>query len=399
MAADHARQALIEDVNDPEAHQLLALALLEQQKYVRDKDLGDALQSAQTAVQLAPDRPFAQYVLALVYTELQDWKRASDTIAEVLQREPAVPQFWNLSATIHMHFNRWERALEDIGRGLQLDPENTVLQRNRATCLISLGRRGEVVDTLESALRHDPENASVHVSQGYALLHQGKYREAMQHYSEALRLDPMNRSAKAGMLEAMRARNPVYALLLRFFLWMTRFDRKTQMGIMIGGILAVRIINNIFKDSQPLIAGGVTVLWGTFILLTWVARPMVNLILRLDKEARHMLSDEEILASNFIGGLVLLALTCVAAAAILREGLWLGAAMGAICLMLPVTLMISSFKKWVRLSYRGFWGVLAFLMLVAILSLAFGLPGLAEIALLGILFGTVAFSWISSFIS
>src|SRR5690606_36136703 len=120
-----------------------------QQRYWKEKDLGQALESAHSAVQLAPDAAFSHFVLSAVLVELQAWDKAATAISAALDLDPASAEYWNQSAIIHMHFGRWQAAMEEIERGLQQDPENTTLQSNRVRCLISMGRKEDVKETME----------------------------------------------------------------------------------------------------------------------------------------------------------------------------------------------------------------------------------------------------------
>ena len=74
--------------------------------------------------------------------------------------------------------------------------------------------------TVEASLARDPDNPYTHQAQGFAMLQQGDAKRALKHFQEALRLSPGFEPARNGLLVALRAKNPAYRLLLRFFLWM-----------------------------------------------------------------------------------------------------------------------------------------------------------------------------------
>ena len=63
---------------------------------------------------------------------------------------------------------------------------------------------------------------------------QGNPLKAMEHFREALRLDPEMEWARAGIVEAMKARNFVYRWMLAYFLWMARLDSRVRWGLVIG---------------------------------------------------------------------------------------------------------------------------------------------------------------------
>ena len=96
--------------------------------------------------------------------------------------------------------------------------------------LVQLGRKDEAQQTLGSALANDPENALTHANQGWALLHRGDHAKALEHFREALRIDPELDWARAGIVEALKARHLIYRVMLRFFLWMGRQSQGRAVG-------------------------------------------------------------------------------------------------------------------------------------------------------------------------
>jgi hypothetical protein len=84
------------------------------------------------------------------------------------------------------------------------------------------------------------------------------------------------------------------------------------------------------------IANIITILYSIFAVLTWIATPLSNLLLRLDSYGKLLLSRSQIEATNV--GLALLAVS----AGMVGIGLWtgngayFGGALGALALLLPV---------------------------------------------------------------
>ena len=153
-----------------------------------------------------------------------------------------------------------------------LTPESANL---RASALVQLGRREEAGDTIDSALARDPENAFTHANHGWARLHAGDHRAAREHLREALRLDPELDWARQGMIEALKAGNPLYGLMLRYFLWTGRLSRRGQWAVVLGGYVAFRLLGGVAADvpaSRPVVVP-LLVLYALFVLLTWVASP------------------------------------------------------------------------------------------------------------------------------
>ena len=116
--------------------------------------------------------------------------------------------------------------------------------------LVRLGRKSEAVDTVNYALERDPESGFSHANQGWNCLHQNNPKQALDHFREALRLDPELEYAREGMVEALKARNPVYRAMLSYFLWMGRLSDRYQWGIVIGIYFGSRVLLN-FARTYP----------------------------------------------------------------------------------------------------------------------------------------------------
>src|SRR5262249_11867800 len=134
--------------------------------------------------------------------------------------------------------------------GLEQDPEHVSCNNLRAMALVKLGRNAEAGTTIATALERQPENAFSHANQGWGFLHQGNHQKALEHFPGSLRLDPEMEYARAGIVEAMKPRHWIYALFLRYFLWMARLSGKAQWAIIIGGYIGYRALGAL-AEKQP----------------------------------------------------------------------------------------------------------------------------------------------------
>jgi tetratricopeptide (TPR) repeat protein len=297
MAEAEFRQALASEPDDAYAHALLALCLLKGARYQ------DATAEAQTAVHLQPDFPFAHYALAHVFYSRNCYPEALSAAGEAIRLAPEDPDYLSLLASIHMREQRWGDALRAADQGLQFDPEHIRCTNLRATALVKLGRRAEAGRTMDAALAKNPEDAPTHANQGWTFLEKGEPKKALEHFREALRLDPENQWARQGIVEALKARNILYAVMLKYFLWMSRFSRRGQWAIVLGGYFGNRILGAL-EGANPALAPWVhplRLLYVCFALMTWMATPFFNLLLRLNRFGRLVLSREQTIASNWFG--------------------------------------------------------------------------------------------------
>src|SRR5687768_5670263 len=296
-AARELRQHLGTEPHDAVAHAMLAVSLLELDQ------AKDATAEAQQAVGLAPDLSFAHYALAFVLYKRNWLDEARDAAAEAVRLESFNPNHFALLSAIEMERRNWPGALDHAASALQIDPDNDWAINLRAMALVKLGRREEAAQTMGDALAKDPENAYSHANQGWTLLHRGDHRKARVHFREALRLDPTMDWAKAGMVESLKSGFWPYKMLLLFWLWMARLSGKAQWGVILGAWIGSRIIRTVAQNNP----GAGKFLWPifyvyvAFVIATWLAYPLLNLMLRLHRDGRYALSREQVIQSNITG--------------------------------------------------------------------------------------------------
>ena len=377
LAEPELRRALASDPDDPELHTYLSLTL-------SDLDRArEALPEAERAVGLAPDRSVGHYARAVAHLQLDQPKKAAEASRAALRIDPDEVDARVTLASALLAQRQRDEALAVAEEALALDPEHSGAANLRALALVQLGRRDEAAATVQGVLARDPENAVSHANQGWTLLHQGREREAMASFKEALRLDPDNDWARSGIVEAMKARNVVYRLLLRYFLWMDRLSTGQRWGVIIGGYLAARLF-------PPLL-----VVYLPAVLLTWAGDAFFNLVLFLDPFGRLVLSRDERIGAALVGVCVL------GGAALGLGGLATGqlalATVGAglLVLALPVggTFTRPPQRRRMALAYTA---ALVLLGAGAVAALAMGRMEAAQ-SLGGVYaFGVVGFTWLAN---
>ena len=300
------RRSLTESPGNPYILALLALTIVAQDR----KD--EAVKMAQLAIGQSPDEPYPHYALALVYLRCKQLLKAKAAIDEALRLDPYDADYWHILGNIALVRSEFADALEAANHGLEIDAEHGDCQNLKATALTHLGRHDEANRTIKGQLQRDPDDAWTHANQGWACLHQNQNKQAMVHFREALRLDPELEFAQQGMLNALRARNPIYRLLLMYFLWMSRLGTGARWGVIIGGYMGFRLLNNLGNQYPALQVWTLplVILYILFAFLTWTGPVIFNLFLRLDRYGRYLLSEDEVRASNIVGASLLLSLIC-----------------------------------------------------------------------------------------
>ena len=353
LAETELRQGLSQDPGRPFGHALLALTLLQR------KELKEATTEAQQAIHLNPDYAFAHYTLAKVLYTRDHHDKSRAAIEEAIRLDPESPDYHFLLGAIHYDEKRWNEALQSAEQGLQFDAEHASCTNLRAMALVKLGRRGEAGSAIDAALARDPENSATHANQGWALLHEGKAAEALGHFKESLRLNPHSEWARQGIVEALKARNPVYAQMLRSALWLSTLSPRARWGVLVGGYFISRIT-------------GLMILWLAFVLLTWIADPFFNLLLRLDRFGRLALSREQMVESNWIGAVMLLAVLSLLGYVVSKQGEAGVAAIVFGLLLIPVAGVFRAAVGWPRTVMSVYTGLTAFLGLISVFTVSLG---------------------------
>jgi tetratricopeptide (TPR) repeat protein len=358
LAEKELRLALGEEPESPPAHAFLAVCLNEREEF------DQATREARQAIERAPEWPTAYAILARVYLARNRPKEAEPVAQEALRLDPDDPHHYELLARIGLAQRDWGKALEFAERGLAVDAEDAECANLRAMALTRLGRTEEAARTVESALARDPENALGHANLGWNFLQQRNYPKALEHFREALRIDPTNDYAKAGLVEALKARYPFYGLMLRYFLWMGRQSAKLQWVIILGlffGQRALRALADANPALQPWIQP-LLIAYLVFAVLTWVTAPLFNLLLRLNRYGRYALSRDQRLGSTVFGLLLLPAVAALAFWALTGSVLGMLASLYFGLLLLPVTAIFRCAQGWPRLVMVLYTLVLAGLM-------------------------------------
>lgn len=354
LAENETRRVLAEQPDNGYAHALLALCLLKR------KDYSQAIREATEAVRLSPTVAYSHYVAGHILLATNRHDNALKAAEAAITFDPSAPTHYALVAMIHLDRGRWREALKAAETGLAIDPENVECNNVRGMALVKLGRRSEAGASMRQTLALDPHDAFTHANQGWALLHERKPQQAMEHFREALRIDPTLDWARAGIVEALKAKNFVYRWMLAYFLSMSRLNPRVQWMIMMGGWFGAQFLKQI-GNTHPAIAPFTTpiiIVYAIFAILTWLAYPFFNLLLRLNKFGRLALSREQVLAANCVGAALLVCLLCIIGLLTLGWTMLIDAAVMSGLLALPIAAAFGVSKGWPRYAMFGAIGVL-----------------------------------------
>jgi Tfp pilus assembly protein PilF len=276
----------------------------------------------------APDNGVAHALLAVCLTETGRDEEALAESEEALRRRPASPSVWRIRSFVLRRARRHREALaaaneavrldpgqamslirraearssggdlkgalRDVDAALAIDPTLAGGHQFRAAVLTLLGQGDEAEAAGRESLRIDPEAPGAHAALGWQMLHAGDPAKAQAEFREALRLDPSMEWARLGLVETLKARNPVYRPVLRYLLWMAR-SRTAKIALLAGMLVAVEV-GRLAAPTNPALRPYAAVGLLLCLLLlpaVFIAGPLFNATLWLRRERRHLLSFDE----------------------------------------------------------------------------------------------------------
>ena len=299
------RQLLSQDATNIHYLSLLAEVNLQQDR------LDKAESIIEDAIGLSPDTPHLYYIKSRIDIQKDQYDDAENSIRQSIELDPYTADYFAWLANIKLARKQYEESLNLANQALEIDPEDLLALNVRSTVLLKLNRKEESYETIEGALRNDPNNAYTHANYGWGLLEKGDHKKALKHFKEALKNDPNFEYAQRGMIEALKATNPIYRLFLKYSFWMGNMTAKYQWGFLLGLYFGTQALNRLADANESLrpFLAPVILLLTIFAFSTWVIKPISNLFLRFNAYGKFLLDKKEKLSSNFVAVALLLFLT------------------------------------------------------------------------------------------
>lgn len=286
------------------------LALLSELNLAQDK-IEESASIIEDAIGLAPDTAHLFFIKSRIDIQRDKYDDAEKSIQQALALDPYTADYFAWFANIKLARKQYDESLQLANKALEIDPEDLLALNVRSTVLIKLNRKEESFATIEGALRNDPNNAYTHANYGWGLLEKGDHKKALKHFKEALKNDPNFDYAQRGMIEALKASNPVYRLFLKYSFWISNMAAKYQWGILLGFWFGTQALNRVADASPELrpFLVPLIILLTLFAFSTWVIRPISNLFLRFNAYGKFLLNKKEKISSNFVAVALVVLLT------------------------------------------------------------------------------------------
>jgi len=386
------RIVLSSQPENTDALALLSICFSEQGK------LPEATKVIQDAIGKEPDNDYLLYLQALFYFKEDKLPQAEKFIRNAIAYDPHNADYFGLLSAINLRQKDWQKALENANKGLEADPDNLQSLNSRSSALYKLDKKEEAYATIQEALSQDPENAYTHTNIGWSLLEKGDHKKALVHFSEALKSNPGYDVAKAGMVEALKARYLFYRIFLKYAFWINNFKGRGQWAIIIGLYVGVKVLNTI-SDNNPELAvflNPIVYLYFAFAISTWVITPLSNLFLRLNVYGRYALTDDEIQSSSLVGVALVIGLGGFSAYLFDNNFLYILIGIFGIGMMIPLGSMLSPEKKKPKTILIGYTVLLALAGLAAVFMHAS--TGVVTVFFPIFTIGVVAYQWIANWV-
>jgi tetratricopeptide (TPR) repeat protein len=382
QAAEELRRQLRLDPHEPVAHALLAICLLDDEQRLRE-----AQEEAELAIHLAPEYDFAFYTLALAQHRQHRPKEALAAINQALALDPADASYYHLLGQLRLESGQWQAALQAAHTGLGFDSEHAGLHGLEARALARQGRREEASQAARAALGRGAESSDIQAQAGWVALETNRPKEALENFREALRLDATSDYARAGLVEALKARYWVYRTFMRFMYWVSSLSAGLRRGLLIGAYVVARFVPVLLP------------FYLVFAYMSWFKDALFNSLLRVNRYGRYALSTQQTQHSNHFLALLGVAFVAGLGALLLRPSVpGLGTlAFVALGLLFPLvgTERLSARPKQQQYSRWVGWALAAVGILGASLAML-EVEGASQLFTV-FLYGTVAYTWFFAF--
>ncbi len=157
-----------------------------------------------------PQSVTIQYLSALNYFHLKDYRRAIEHFRSVLQLQPDSALTSYYLGLSQLEFGDLDGAESSFTQALDLDPTNFTAAYNLGVVYTRRKRAGEAIQAFQRAVRILPEYAEAHEALGELYLYQNRLEDAVRELERAVALNPEMRKAHHHLGRAYRAlgRNP-----------------------------------------------------------------------------------------------------------------------------------------------------------------------------------------------
>ncbi|WP_026704953.1 tetratricopeptide repeat protein [Flavobacterium soli] len=295
-------QKILNDILVSDPNNVMALIMIAEIK-IQQENWDEALKLIENGIAIEPYYDVLFYLKARMHLLQDQTDKALSNINIAIEMDPYEANNFAFKGHVLLIKKLFSEALEAANQALEIDGSHIFALNVRSTALLKLNLKDDSFSTIQGALNEDPNNAYTHANYGWGLLEKGKTDDALKHFSESLKNDPTSEYAQAGMTEALKSKYFIYRWFLKYSFWMNNLTSKNQWAFIIGFFVVSRILRTTAAKNEALqpFLDPIIYLLAAFALSTWLMTPLSNLLFRLNKFGKHLLTPEEKKSSVFVG--------------------------------------------------------------------------------------------------
>nr|WP_240978287.1 tetratricopeptide repeat protein [Knoellia sp. DB2414S] len=313
------REALAEAPDEADHHVGLAHALHGQGRF------SDARDAAREALRTEPDHVGALSMLASAHGGLKEYAAAMGAVRRGLELAPQLAFLHRQEGAILIAMDRPQEAASSLERARSLDPEDSEVAALQGAAAFNSRQFDDAARFVGEALALDPDNAEAHRLRGLLSLRKGGGRDAVGAHQQAMRLDPTDAEYREGMAVAIKSRNPLYGLMLRYGDWYSGLSGGHRWLVWFAPFIATKVLRP-FDDH--LWARVLLVLVYGILVVSWTIEPLMNATLLLRRYTRNLLPRATRLATYTFLAFFAAAVSCAVAGVVTHSGDWYLVAIG-----------------------------------------------------------------------
>ncbi len=165
-----------------------ALALLQFYNYSAPAKVPDAMETAQKALELAPELGEAHASLGILYTTRKEGPNAIKELKRARELQPSYAEAHNWLGWMYMTLGEPKKALPPAERSAELDPMAPYVRAYVSKIYLTNSEYDKAFYEAKSARKIQPELALTHYMEGLTLYHLNRFSEAQFALKEALSL-------------------------------------------------------------------------------------------------------------------------------------------------------------------------------------------------------------------
>jgi tetratricopeptide (TPR) repeat protein len=157
---------------------------------MKNGQYADAGAKLNEALEASFARMEAGFVMAELLRRVEEFGKASEVYAEILQQAPDFPEVHDKASYILYRLGDHENALSEAKAALAENPNDAEAHKNAGLALESAQRQEAAIAEYKEALRLKPDYAVVHYDIGLLYYRMHSYPESIVEYRKAIALDP-----------------------------------------------------------------------------------------------------------------------------------------------------------------------------------------------------------------